>query len=167
MIEGIEQARVKKIIIQSILTAMGVALLFLFVGEAVLRLLGITIPDFLVAGGIILFLISVGGLFTEGSFGKVAPEDVGPVPIGVPLIVGPAVLTTTMLLAREHGFAPTALALVSNIVITGVMFGSSGFIIKIVGSSGAKIVSKVANLLLASIAVMMVRKGLVSLFVGS
>ena len=167
LIEGIERSHVRKIIVQSIITAMVVALLFLFVGEAVLRLMGITVSDFLVAGGIILFLISVGGLFADAEKGKkVQAEDFGPVPIGVPLIVGPAVLTTTMLLAREHGIAPTAFALVANIAITGLMFGSSRFLMRVIGGSGAKIMSKVAHLLLAAIAVMMVRKGLVSFFVG-
>ncbi len=166
LIEGCERSRVRKIILQSIFTAMAVALLFLFVGEAVLRLLGITVSDFLVSGGIILFLISVSGLFKEPERNKsVDPEDLGPVPIGVPLIVGPAVLTTTMLLVRKHGFAPTAFALVANVAITGLMFGLSQPIMRLLGKSGAKIMSKVAHLLLAAIAVMMVRNGLVDFFV--
>ncbi|MDG5815432.1 MarC family protein [Chitinispirillales bacterium ANBcel5] len=163
IVEGLDKKRVNKIIVQSILTAMVVALLFLFVGEAILRLLGITVSDFLIAGGIILFMISVNDLFTEDkSLRRIEPESLGPVPIGVPLIVGPAVLTTIMLLTREYGFVPTATALIALIVLTGVMLFFSGYITKFLGSSGTKITSKIASLLLAAIAVMMVRRGIFS-----
>lgn len=161
LVEGMDRSQVKKVLFQSILTAALVALLFLFVGEAVLRLLGITVPDFMIAGGIILFLIAINGLFTDSEKRRgVNPDQLGVVPIGVPLIAGPAVLTTSMLLIREHGLTPTAFALIANIIVAGLMFGSSRHILKIMGASGAKIISKVAHLLLAAIAVMMVRKGL-------
>jgi multiple antibiotic resistance protein len=147
----------------SVLTAMCVALAFLFVGEAILRFMGITVGDFMIAGGIILFLISIGDLLTveKRTLTPLSPEELGPVPLGVPLIVGPAVLTTIMLLVREYGFLATTLATVSNILIAGTLFFFSGFIMKFIGNSGTKIMSKIANLFLAAIAVMMVRKGLI------
>lgn len=165
--EGINDKQRKTIVFSSAITATVVSLLFLFVGQAVLRLLGITVEDFMIAGGIILFLISVGDLLTvEKPLRRAQAESLGPVPIGVPLIVGPAVLTTVMLLGREHGLIPTALAMLVNIAIAGLIFYLSGTIMKIIGSSGAKIISKVANLFLAAIAVMMVRRGLVALISG-
>jgi len=165
--EGIDDKQRNRVILSSIITATIVGLLFLFVGEAVLRLLGITVEDFMIAGGIILFLISVGDLVTvEKPLRRDQTESLGPVPIGVPLIVGPAVLTTLMLLGRKNGLLPTAVAMVSNIAIAGVVFYLSGSIIKLIGNSGSKIISKIANLFLAAIAVMMVRKGL-SGFLGA
>ena len=165
LVEGRNKAQVRRIIFQSILTAIIVGLLFLFVGEAVLRFLGITVSDFLVAGGLVLFLIAVNGLFTDPAVKtNVRPEDLGPVPIGVPLIVGPAVLTTIMLLAQEYGAAPAAFALVANIGLTGILFGISEYVIAVIGKSGAKIMSKIVHLLLAAIAVMMVRRGLTAFF---
>jgi multiple antibiotic resistance protein len=89
---------------------------------------------------------------------------VGAVPIGVPLIVGPAVLTTTMLLVSQHGVLPTVAATVFNIAIAGAIFWFSEAINRVLGSAGAKTISKLASLLLASIAVMMVRKGVVTIF---
>jgi len=165
--EGIDDKQRNRVILSSIITATIVGLLFLFVGEAVLRLLGITVEDFMIAGGIILFLISVGDLVTvEKPLRRDQTESLGPVPIGVPLIVGPAVLTTLMLLGRKNGLLPTAVAMVSNIAIAGVVFYLSGSIIKLIGNSGSKIISKIANLFLAAIAVMMVRKGLAG-FLGA
>ncbi|MDR0307136.1 MAG: MarC family protein [Chitinispirillales bacterium] len=160
LVEGRDKTAVRRIIVQSILTAIIVGLAFLFVGEAVLRFLGITVSDFLVAGGVILFLIAAKGLFTDPSAQTdTYPEELGPVPIGVPLIVGPGVLTTIMLLAQEYGAAPTAFALVANIVLTGALFLISGRVIAVIGKSGARIMSKIVHLLLAAIAVMMVRRG--------
>ncbi|HEX3019912.1 MAG TPA: MarC family protein [Chitinispirillaceae bacterium] len=164
--EGIDDKQRKNVILSSVITAAVVGFLFLFVGQAILHLLGITLEDFMIAGGIILFLISVGDLITvEKPLRRVQAESLGPVPIGVPLIVGPAVLTTIMLLGREHGLLPTALAMVSNIAIAGIMFYLSGAILKLIGNSGSKILSKIANLFLAAIAVMLVRRGLVN-FIG-
>jgi multiple antibiotic resistance protein len=95
---------------------------------------------------------------------QITAETLGPVPIGVPLIVGPAVLTTLLLLAREYGFIYTAIATVINILIAGMIFLLSELIMRLLGGSGTKIVSKIASLFLAAIAVMMVRKGLTTIF---
>lgn len=164
--EGINDRQRRSIILSSIITAAVVGFLFLFVGEAILRLLGITVNDFMIAGGIILFLISVGDLVTvEKPLRRAQAESLGPVPIGVPLIVGPAVLTTLMILGREHGLFPTAIAMLFNIAFAGMVFFLSGSIMKLIGNSGSKIISKIANLFLAAIAVMLVRRGL-SAFLG-
>lgn len=163
--DGASSVEKRKTLISSIMTASAVGLLFLFVGEAVLRIMGITVADFMVAGGIILFLIAVGDLVTvEKVLRKVNPETLGPVPIGVPLIVGPAVLTTIMLLVREHGFFITAVATITNILIAATFFQLSEFILKWIGKSGSKIISRVASLFLAAIAVMLVRKGIATMF---
>jgi len=159
-VRELERKRIRAVIISSIITAMIVALVFLYVGEALLRLLGITVADFLIAGGIILFFIAINDLFSERKILREShDQSVGPVPIGVPLIAGPGVLTTSMLLLQEYGFLPTTLAVVSNITLTGIVFCFSGTIIRLLGNSGTKIISKIANLFLAAIAVMMVRKG--------
>ncbi len=160
LVEGVESKKVNRIITMSIVTAMVVSIPFLFLGEALLRLLGVTVSDFLIAGGIILFLIAVNDLLGgEKSMRRIEPESLGPVPIGVPLIVGPAVLTTSMLLTREYGLTPTLAAMVSIIIITGLALYFSRYIVRFLGESGVKIVSKIASLFLAAIAVMMVRRG--------
>lgn len=164
--EGIELHRRRKIVLTSVITAMIVGLLFLFVGEAVFNLLGITVGDFMIAGGVILFLISVSDLLTVGKtlHNVIKTESMGPVPIGVPLISGPALFTTVLLLVQEYGFFSTAAAMVANILLAGIIFYMSGFIIKIIGDSGSKILSKIASLFLAAIAVMMVRRGIFAIF---
>ncbi len=165
--EGLEKPKIRRIIIQSVVTAAIVALIFLAVGKIILDILGITVSDFMIAGGTLLFIISLNDLLTmETKARQIDPESLGAVPLGVPLIVGPAVLTTILILVSEYGPVATVAALIGNILIAGLTFWSSEPIIRLLGKSGAKTVSKLGDLLLAAIAVMMVRKGLMILLTG-
>ncbi|MDD5343488.1 MAG: MarC family protein [Smithella sp.] len=159
--EGIEQSKIKNIIIQSMITALIVALAFIAVGTATLKLLGISVADFMIAGGMLLFLISVRDvLSTEKKNYAIDLESMGAVPIGVPLITGPAVLTTSMLLINEHSLFITSLAIITNILIAGAVFFMAPLINRIIGKTGSKTVSKITSLLLAAIGVMIIRRGI-------
>jgi multiple antibiotic resistance protein len=166
--EGFDPGAVRRIIVQSMVTALAVALVFLAVGQWIFHYLGITVADFLIAGGILLFTISVIDVITvEKRVAQVDPGSLGAVPIGVPLIVGPAVLTTIFVLVGEYGVAPTVAATVVNIVIAGAVFRLAGPIHRALGRSGSRALSKLAGILLAAIAVMMVRKGIVMIWPGN
>ena len=148
------------------ITALLVSCVFLAVGEMVLRLLGITLSDFMIAGGLLLFGISITDLILgEKIQRRVDAESMGAVPVGVPLMVGPAVLTTSLLLLRQYGPLPTVSSLIVNIIIAGIVLWFSGAITKLIGKIGAKTISKIASLLLAAIGIMLVRKGIMLLFV--
>ena len=157
----VDPKKLGRIIMLSMLTALVTGLLFIWVGKIVLDYIGITIADFMVAGGLLLFALSMGDLLRfEKKRRAVQVEDISAVPIGVPLIVGPSVLTTSMLLVGQYGLMNTALALTANIVIAGALFWSSTFIVRIVGTNISAVLSKVAGLLLAAFGVMMVRRGI-------
>ena len=83
-------------------------------------------------------------------------------PLGVPLIVGPAVLTTSLILLGEYGSVLTVAAVVANILIAGVVLWLAQPINRLLGSPGSKTVSKLASLLIAAIAVMFIRRGVMS-----
>ena len=166
--QDLDKKMVRKIVNQSVVTAIAVALAFLAAGTALLSLLGVTVGDFMVAGGVLLFIISISDLLTaEKRQRKVDPDSLGAVPLGVPLITGPAVLATSVLLMNQHGFVPTTLAVVSNVLIAGLVFYLAEPINRFLGKAGAKTVSKIASLLLASIAVMIVRRGIFSIIASS
>lgn len=159
--EGIGPARRRRIVAQSVLTALLVGIGFLFLGDSILVFLGISINDFLVAGGILLLVISVNDtLAGEKRRRAVDHDSLGAVPIGVPLIVGPAVLTTSLLMLRQYGTLVTVLAVVANILLAGLVFLGSGLLIRVLGKPGSRTVSKLAALLLAAIAVHMIRRGI-------
>ena len=162
--QDIEHRKIRMVVYQSVITAIIVALIFLFAGKAILNLLGITVADFMIAGGILLFIISMSDMLTADKVQrKIDPESLGAVPLGVPLITGPAVLTTSILLLNEYGFIPTAVSIVLNVLIAGIVFFFATHILKFLGRTGAKILSKIASLLLAAIGVMIIRKGIVAM----
>ncbi len=151
----------KKIIVQSLITASIVAVSFILGGPLLLRLVGVGVSDFMVAGGILLLVLSLSNLLTGEKRQRIIDADtIGAVPIGVPLITGPAVLTTSILLTNEYGILPSTLALLINILIVGAVFFMSSSIERFLGHAGSKTVSKVASLFLASIAVMLIRRGI-------
>ena len=161
MAEGLPADRLRKVVAQSVVTAATVALAFLLFGPVLLRFMGITVADFMIAGGLLLLVIALNDLLSGGKRRRLLEQaELGAVPIGVPLITGPGVLTTCLLLVGLHGRALTASAVVVNIALAGLIFAFSGKITRAIGLSGTRTVSKVASLLLAAIAVMLIRKGI-------
>ncbi len=162
--QELPRVRIRRIIFESVITAMIVALAFLFIGKGILTLLGITVADFMIAGGALLFVLSLSDLIAaEKRRLQADQEEVGAVPLGVPLMVGPGVLTTTILLINQYGMIPTVSATIVNIVIAGMVFWMSGSINRILGRAGTRTISKLSSLILAAIGVMMVRKGIMLL----
>ena len=162
--QELPRVRIRRIIFESVITAMIVALVFLFIGKGILTLLGITVSDFMIAGGTLLFVLSLSDLIAaEKRRVQIHQGEVGAVPLGVPLMVGPGVLTTTILLIDQYGMVPTVSATTVNIVIAGIIFWMSGSINRILGRAGIRTISKLSSLILAAIGVMMVRKGIMLL----
>jgi multiple antibiotic resistance protein len=164
LVGSAKQSQITRLIKTSIVTALLVALPFIFLGKWLFMLLGITVADFMIAGGIILLLLSTRDLLAtkKQSYGRDL-ESLGPVPLGVPLIVGPAVLTTIMLLVGQYGFFMTTAATIINILIAGAVFYFTKGIIRIMGRAGTQIASKVSSLFLAAIAIMLIRKGVIAI----
>lgn len=158
--EAVEQKVRTKIIIQSMLTAAGLAIAFVLVGKLVFKFLGITMGDFMIAGGVILFCLAIIDMVGPIKKRRIPGPELGVVPLGTPLIAGPAVLTTSMVLASQFGFIPTIVSILLNVLFAGLLFRMSFWLMKFLGEVGSKALSKVTSLLLAAIAVMLVRKGL-------
>ncbi len=151
--------RVKKVAGQAILTAAVVALGFIFLGGVVFRALGISVADFQVAGGIILLLLAARELVSASREELAAPDDMGVVPLGLPLIMGPATLTACLLLVQSVGLGPTLAALLGNLALAYLVMRGSGILRRRVGMVALRAASKIMMLLLAAIAVSMIRRG--------
>ncbi len=158
---GLPLAARQRVARQATLTGGGVALLFVLLGQSIFVALGITVQDFQVAGGLILFIIAAREIAMSGMIQREQPTvDFGVVPLGMPLIAGPALITTLLLLTRSHGLTVTLTALAVNLGIVVLTFAGSEFLGRTVGATGLRAVSKVIALLLAAIAVSMIRRGL-------
>ncbi|PIQ81938.1 MAG: multiple antibiotic resistance (MarC)-like protein [Candidatus Omnitrophica bacterium CG11_big_fil_rev_8_21_14_0_20_64_10] len=158
---GMKPARQRRIILQSTGTAAVVALAFLYGGQALFRFLGITLYDFMIAGGILLFVISMSDLLSgEKPRRGTGADGPGIVPLGVPIIAGPAVLTAIVMLAGRHGSAAAAAAMLVNVGLAGAVFWFSELFRRRLGENGMKAFSKVMSLVLAAFAVRMIREGL-------
>jgi starch phosphorylase len=153
-----------KIIRNSLITATFVAGIFLVFGDILLKLLGLDSASFSIAGGIVLFLISIENILGHRDVRISFPQEMASVPIGVPFIVGPAVITTILALKTQYGTGITGAVTTFNILIAGgiLYFGAS--IQRFLGKNGIKTLSKVTSLLLASMGVAMIIKGLITTF---
>jgi multiple antibiotic resistance protein len=150
----------KKVVRQSTLTGFLVSLGFLGVGKSVFSLMGISIADFKVAGGVLLFILAVVDLIFPERTRTFPKETMGVVPIGIPLIVGPAVLTMLLISVDAYGYFSTIFSLILNLLIVWFVFSQSRRIMRFLKEGGAKGIAKVASLLLAAFAMMMIRTGL-------
>jgi multiple antibiotic resistance protein len=166
LVEGLNKKAKKMIIIDSVVTAAVLAVLFTFLGKVVLRFIGITIPDFQIAGGTLLFIIASRLLLPAAAKGLASRHDkeVGVFPLGTPLITGPAVLTTTLMMRDSYGLMPTLVSLLLNMIIVWFALVKSEIIIKAIGPGGSRAFAKIMYILLAAIGVMMVRKGIIGAF---
>jgi multiple antibiotic resistance protein len=145
---------------QATLTGGVVALGFLFLGASIFKALGITTGDFQIAGGLILFILAARDLVNSGKVSEKLPADFGVVPLGMPLIAGPALITTLIALAQTLGVGMVLAALVVNLVLVILTLAYSDRLGRLVGATGLRAISKVIAMLLAAIAVNMIRNGL-------
>ncbi len=158
MTEGMPGRKKLAVERESVITALAVGLTFIAVGEGIFKILSITENDFKIAGGLILLIFAILDLM---GYTKVREQagKLGVVPLGVPLIVGPAVLTTILVLVDHYGIVPTIISFIVNLIIVWLSFRASSRILTIFGRGGIMAISKIMALLLASIAVMLIRVG--------
>jgi multiple antibiotic resistance protein len=142
-----------------IITALCVAVGFIFLGEIVFDALGITDADFQIAGGLILLGLAGRELLSLGPANREASDEFGIVPLGMPLIAGPALLTALLILVDTVGLVVTLVSLLVNLALVAVAFWNAGWFARWMGRQGLRGVSKIVALLLAAIAVSLIRRG--------
>jgi len=158
--EGMTKSERRKMIHIAIITATLVGLVFLLFGRFILNVLDISVGSFAIAGGLILLVLSI-KYMTSGQMVELIKEEMSAVvPIGTPLISGPATITTLLLLATQFSIYIVLISFTVNIFLSWIIFLLTGWIVRFTGLGGLKAVSKVFSLLLAAIAVSMIIRGL-------
>jgi multiple antibiotic resistance protein len=156
----VEERTRRRIVVEATLTAAGVGGGFLFLGDAILHAIGVSVGDFQVAGGLLLLVLALYDLLHPELPLRQPGVHLGAVPLGTPLIIGPAVLTTLLTLARSQGYLLALLAFGANLVLVWAALRWASVIVRAIGNAGARAVAKVFELLLAAIGVTLVRRGL-------
>jgi multiple antibiotic resistance protein len=148
---------------QAVLVSLLVISLFAVAGQAILAYLGIGIPALQGAGGLLLLLIALQLLTSNGHEPEAAAEDVNValVPLGTPLLAGPGAIAATIVFVRQAdghlgAYIALALAIVTTHFVIYLCMRYSGFVIRLIKESGITLLAKVAGLLLAAIAVELV-----------
>lgn len=163
MTEGFSVEEKRRLALQGVLTAFLVGIIFAAAGHYIFKMIGITAVDFKIAGGLLLLIFSIREIFGQSSKksqGTTRDAFMGVVPLGIPLIAGPATITTLLILHDEYGFLPILGGLTVNLLLTYLTYTFSDVIIRKTGGAAYKVFAKVVAIVLAAIAVMMIRKGL-------
>jgi len=156
-----EQASRRKIMNSAIATATVIGLVFLFFGQFILNVMGISVGSFAIGGGIVLLVLSIKQVMTGQMVDMIATRETAAiVPIGTPLIVGPATITTLLLLVTKFPIYIVLLSFTLNMLLTWGVFLLGERIVRVLGHSALNVISRVFSLLLAAIAVSMVINGL-------
>jgi multiple antibiotic resistance protein len=158
--EGMSSHERRKMVHLATMTATIVGLAFLFFGQFILRVMDISVGSFAIAGGLILLVLSIKYMTTGRMVELIKEEMVAVVPIGTPLTVGPATITTLLLLATQYQLYIVLISFALNLLIAWVIFLASNQIVRFMGQGGLKAWSRVFSLLLAAIAVSMIIRGL-------
>ncbi len=158
--EGMPEYDRRKMTHTAVITAAIVGLAFLFFGQFILKVMNISVGAFAIAGGIILLVLSIKFMTTGRMVDVIKEARVAIVPIGTPLTVGPATITTLLLLATQFPLYLVLLSFLLNLLIVWLAFISSNRIVAFLGGGGLRAISRVFSLLLAAIAVNMIIRGL-------
>ena len=164
----------RRIAATAALSAAGILLFFIFVGEAVLTAMGVPILAFQIAGGIVLFLFALTMIFGESKPEAEAEDirrshDVAIFPLATPSIASPGAMMAVVLLTQKelHTFDEQLATTVMMLTVVGITYAlmrSAGPISRAIGESGASIVSRVMGMILASVAAAEVLAGIKEYF---
>lgn len=156
----------RRVIRLAMFTALGLGLGFVAIGKGIFVFLGIEVADFLVAGGLILFLLAAKDLITGKMLeaeASVGADMIGVVPLGTPLVVGPAVLTTLLILIDLYSIVIVIVSFIINLAIAWLLFAQANRVVAFLGQGGVRATSKVVSLFLAAIAIKMIRQGVLGI----
>jgi multiple antibiotic resistance protein len=171
--ETMTTAERRRLTFLAVTTATMIAVLILFAGQLVFSLLGITVNDLRVGGGLILLVLSISNLIF-GDYRRRDPRqgdgeetgdiaEIGVVPLGIPLLMGPAAITSILVSREAFGYLPTTVSLVVNMLLVFLTLAFAPLIGRFMHPAVSRAVAKVASLFLAAISVALIRAGVIGM----
>jgi multiple antibiotic resistance protein len=167
---GMSRAQRRRVAWRAVLVAGLVLTLFAFLGEAVLGFIGISMPAFRVAGGILLFLTALDMLFErrtkrrEDRTDETSVDDPSVFPLAIPLMAGPGSIASVILLTGERPGAEglvTVLGITAlTLVVMALLLQASSYLEHVIGKTGIDVITRLLGMLLAALSVQFVLDGL-------
>lgn len=163
----------KKAILKSIMTAFSVFTLFILIGRQILAFLAIQPGSFFIAGGVLLFLISLDMLFatprrTKTSENEEERADIALFPLGIPLIAGPGTITTIMLYVSRAAntlyiTAVLFAVIILVLILTAISLFLSNFFLKVLTRTGVTVIERIMGIILSGLSIQFIVNGLLML----
>ncbi|OGC24890.1 hypothetical protein A2291_01970 [candidate division WOR-1 bacterium RIFOXYB2_FULL_42_35] len=147
---------------KAILFGLILIVIFTFFGSVILNIFHITLRDFKISGGILLLTIAI-TILIRGHRLPEGTEDVGIMPLGCPLLVGPGAITTAMVSIGLVGLRVTTLAIIVNFVLVWLILHFGEIFYSHIGGRFFKAISRVMIIILAAIAVQLISSGVIEL----
>jgi len=165
VLKHLEPKRRRAVLIREMLIALAIMLLFLFAGEKILAFLNLRTETVSISGGIILFLIAIKMIFPShesNSTGLSAGEEPFLVPLAIPLVAGPSLLATLMLLSHQYphhiGYLAGSLLIAWGATVAILLF--SGLFLRLLGEKGVNALERLMGLILIMLATQMFLDGI-------
>jgi len=163
---GMREAERLRELNHAVIVATILLLLFAFIGTFILAVLGISLNSFMIAGGLLLLLISFDLLRGEHQCGLIGEPEagVGAVPIGTPMLAGPGAITAVMVIIQSSGTVVVLFAIFTAIVVTRLFLGQAMRLYELMGKVGAEVLSRVVGILVAAIAIEYIGTGILGMY---
>lgn len=135
-----------------------IMVLFLFVGQTILNIIGITVGDFAIAGSFVLFFIALEMILGIKIYRDELPSTASVVPLAFPLIAGTGTLTTLLSIRAEYNLLSILIAIVINVVIVYFVLRYLHLLEKLLGVGGIAIIKKIFGIIVLALAIKLFRK---------
>ncbi|MFA6549172.1 MAG: MarC family protein, partial [Candidatus Margulisiibacteriota bacterium] len=161
--EGTSKEEHNKVTLTAVASGLILLAVFVFAGNLFLSLFALTIDDLKIAGGILLFVIAI-KILIDGKIVSEHKEDIGVVPLGIPLLVGPGAITTVLVMTKTYDFYAVCLGTLICFFLIWLVFHFGEIIFRFIGHNGSLIITKISSILIAGIAIRFIRTAIQSIF---
>lgn len=138
--------------------SLAIMVVFLFIGQSILEIIGITVGDFAIAGSFVLFFIALEMILGIKIYGDEIPSTTSVVPLAFPLIAGTGTLTTLLSIRAEYNLLSILVAIVINVVIVYLVLRYLKLLERLLGQGGIAILKKIFGIILLALAIKLFRK---------
>ena len=139
------------------IVALLIMILFLFIGDEMLKIIGLDVSSFAIAGSVVIFIIAMEMILGINFFKEEVPESASIVPLAFPLIAGSGTLTTLLSLKSEYETPNIIIGIILNIIFVYIVLKNTIYLEKILGKTGLNIMRKAFGIILLAIAIKLFR----------